>query len=99
MAVKILIKRKFKDGNLRAAARLLIKNRNGAMEQPGYISSETIQRLEDPNQITVVSMWKDIEAWEAWKNSETRLANENEAKDLLVGPTEYEHYSLGLPFE
>jgi heme-degrading monooxygenase HmoA len=99
MAVKVLIKRKFKEGNLKVAARLLINNRNGAMRQPGYISSETIQRLEDPNQITVISMWQDIEAWEAWKNSETRLAKENEAKDLLVGPTEYEHYSLGLPFE
>ena len=99
MAVKILIKRKFKDGNLKAAARLLINHRNGAMKQPGYISSETMQRLEDPNQITVVSMWKDIEAWESWKNSDIRLANENEARDLLVGPTEYEHYSLGLPFE
>jgi heme-degrading monooxygenase HmoA len=58
-----------------------------------------MQRLEDPNQITVVSMWKDIEAWEAWKNSDTRLAKENEARGLLVGQTEYEHYSLGLPFE
>ena len=99
MAVKILIKRKFKDGNLKAASRLLINHRNGAMKQPGYISSETMQGLEDPNQITVVSMWKDIEAWESWKNSDIRLANENEARDLLVGPTEYEHYSLGLPFE
>ena len=99
MAVKILIKRKFKDGNLKAASRLLINHRNGAMKQPGYISSETMQRLEDPNQITVVSMWKDIEAWESWKNSDIRLANENEARDLLVEPTEYEHYSLGLPFE
>ena len=99
MAVKILIKRKFKVGNLRMAARLLINNRNGAMQQPGYISSETMQRLEDPFQITVVSMWKDIEAWETWKNSESRLANENEVKDYLVGQTEYEHYSLGLPLE
>ena len=99
MAVKILIKRKFKDGNLKAASRLLINHRNGAMEQPGYISSETMQRLEDPNQITVVSMWEDIEAWEAWKKSDTRLANENEARDLLFGQTEYEHYSLGLPLE
>ena len=99
MAVKILIKRKFKDGNLRAAARLLISHRNGAMQQPGYISSETLQRLEDPSQITVVSMWKDMESWEAWKNSEKRLANENEARDLMVAQTEYEHYSLGLPFE
>ena len=99
MAIKVLIKRKFKDESLKLAARLLINNRNGAMRQPGYISSETMQRLEDPSQITVVSMWQDIDAWEAWKNSETRLANENEAKDLLVGPPEYEHYSLGLPFE
>jgi len=99
MAVKILIKRKFKDGNLKMAARLLINHRNGAMQQPGYISSETMQRLEDPFQITVVSMWKDIESWETWKNSETRLAYENEAKDYLVGQTEYEHYSLGLPLE
>ena len=99
MAVKIMIKRKFKDGNLKMASRLLINNRNGAMQQPGYISSETLQRIEDPFQITVVSMWKDIEAWEKWKNSDLRQANENEAKDYLVGPTEYEHYSLGLPFE
>ena len=99
MAVKILIKRKFKEGNLKAAARLLINHRNGDMKQPGYISSETMQRLEDPNQITVVSMWQDIDAWEAWKNSETRSRNENEVIDLLAGQTEYEHYSLGLPFE
>ena len=99
MAVKILIKRKFKEGNLKAAARLLITNRNGAMQQPGYISSETMQRLEDPSQVTVVSMWKDIEAWDTWRNSEQRLASENEAKDYLVGEPEYEHYSLGLPFE
>ena len=99
MAVKILIKRKFKEGNLKAAARLLIANRNGAMQQPGYISSETMQRLEDPSRVTVVSMWKDIESWESWKNSEQRLARENEARDLLAGQTEYEHYSLGLPFE
>ncbi len=99
MAVKILIKRKFKDGNLKAAARLLINHRNGAMQQPGYISSETMQRLDDPHQITVVSMWQDIEAWKAWKNSEQRLTNENEFRDLLVGQTEYEQYSLGLPLE
>jgi hypothetical protein len=34
----------------------LIASRNGAMQQPGYISSETMQRLDDPSQITVVSI-------------------------------------------
>ena len=99
MAIKILIKRKFKDGNMRAASRLLINNRNGAMKQSGYISSESWRSLDDTDQVVVVSMWENIEAWNAWKNSETRKTNEGEFKDYLVGQTEYEHYSLGLPFE
>ena len=99
MAVKILIKRKFKDGSLKAVSRLLINNRNGAMQQPGYISSETLRNLDDPNQITVVSMWGDIESWNVWKNSETRQANEAEVRDLIIGEAEYEHYALGLSME
>jgi heme-degrading monooxygenase HmoA len=99
MAVKILIKRKFKDGNIQEASRLVINNRSGAMKQPGYISSETLQNLDDRNQVVVVSMWQNIEDWNAWKNSETRMADEAEFKDYLIGETEYEHYSLGLPIE
>jgi heme-degrading monooxygenase HmoA len=44
-------------------------------------------------------MWENIEAWETWKNSETRIANEAEFKDYIVGSTEFEHYSLGLPLD
>ena len=99
MAVKIIIKRKFKDGNMRVASRLLINNRNEAMKHSGYISSENWRSLDDTNQVVVVSMWDNMEAWNTWKNSETRLANEAEFKEYLVGQTEYEHYSLGLPLE
>ena len=99
MAVKILIKRQIKDGNMQAAARLLINSRKGAMSQRGYISSETMRSLDDPNQIVIVSMWKDVESWEAWKSSEARKAIENEFKDFIDGQTQYEQYSLGLPME
>ena len=99
MAVKILIKRKFKDGNMRAASRFIIENRKGAMKQPGYISSETLRSLDDTNQVVVVSMWENRDAWETWRISETRMKIKDEFKDYLVGQTEYEHYSLGLPFE
>jgi len=99
MAVKILIKRKIKNGNMRAASRLVINNRTGAMKHPGYISSETMRSLDDPSLIVVVSMWQNMEAWETWKNSETRIANEAEFKDYVVGSTEYEHYSLGLELD
>jgi heme-degrading monooxygenase HmoA len=96
MAVKILIKRKIKNGNMRAASRLLINNRSEVMKQPGYISSETMRSLDDSNQIVVVSMWQNRESWEKWKKSEIRMANETEFKDYLSGQTTYEHYSLGL---
>ena len=99
MAVKILIKRKIKNGNMRAASRLLINNRSEVMKQPGYISSETMRSLDDPSRIVVVSMWQSREAWEKWKNSEIRMANEIEFKDYLSGQTIYEHYSLGLPLD
>ena len=99
MAVKILIKRKFKEGNMRAVSRFLINNRNGAMQQSGYISSETLRNLDDSDQVTVVSMWENIEAWNDWKNSKLRKANEAEFNDYLVGETRYEHYTLGLPLE
>ena len=99
MAIKVLINRKFKNGNMRAASSLLINNRNGAMKQAGYISSESWRSLDDTDQVVVVSMWEYIEAWETWKNSETRLANEAEFKDYLVGQTEYEYYALGLPLD
>ena len=97
MAVKILIKRKIKNGNLRAASRLLIENRSEVMKRPGYISSETLRSLDDPNQIVVVSMWQSREAWEEWKDSDVRNANEAEFKAYFSGETIYEHYSLGLP--
>jgi len=99
MAVKILIKRKIKDGNMHAAARLLINNRKGAMAQPGYISSETMRSLDDPTQVVVVSMWQRQEDWERWKSSDTRKSSESEFKDYIVGGTEYEHYTLGLPMD
>ena len=99
MAVKILIKREFKDGNMQAASRFLINNRSGAMNQPGYISSETLRSIDDKDKIMVVSMWENIEAWEAWKNSEIRKANVAEFKDYIVGEEEYEYYSLGLSLE
>ena len=69
------------------------------MKQSGHISSESWRNLDDTDLVVVVSMWENIEAWKTWKNSETRRTNEAEFQDYLVGSTEYEHYSLGLPLD
>ena len=99
MAIKILIKRKFKQGHMQAASRFVINNRSGAMQQPGYISSETLRSIDDKDTVLVISMWDDMKAWKAWKNSEIRKSNVAELKDYLIGEAEYEHYTLGLPMK
>ena len=99
MAVKILIKRKFKDGNMQAASRFLINTRAAAMKQPGYVASENLRSLDDRDQVVVVSMWETIESWEAWKNSEERRACVDELRDYLVGEAQYERYALGLQMD
>jgi heme-degrading monooxygenase HmoA len=96
MAVKVLIKRKFKDGNMQAASRLLINTRSAVMNQPGYIASENLRSLDDRDEIVVVSMWEKLEAWEAWKNSEERKAHIAEFKDYVVGEERFECYVMGL---
>ena len=44
-------------------------------------------------------MWENIEAWEAWKNSDERKAYVDEFRDYYVGEAEYEYYGLGLQTE
>jgi heme-degrading monooxygenase HmoA len=96
MAVKVLIKRKIKDGKINDASKLLIKARYNAMGQPGYISSETLSGCDDPNNVVIISMWQRIENWNQWKNGDLRAENETAFEALLAGPTEYETYNLGL---
>ena len=98
MAVKVLIKRKIKDGKLNEASKLLIKARYSAMGQQGYISSETLTDCDDPNKVVVISMWQKIENWNQWKKSDLRSETEIGFESVLDGPTEYEAYNLGLMF-
>ena len=96
MAVKVLIKRKIKNGKLNEASKLLIKARYAAMGQQGYISSETLTDCNDPNYVVVISMWQKIENWNQWKNTDLRSEIESGFESLLDGSTKYEAYNLGL---
>lgn len=97
MAIKVLIRRKFKENSLGEASRLMIKTRYDAMERKGYISSETLSNLETPQEIVVMSMWQTPEDWTAWRNSNTRKENEILIEKLTEGTTQIEVYNLGMP--
>ena len=96
MAIKVLIKRRFKTGSLNQASQLLNRARYSAMGMKGYISSETLTDLRDPHRIVVVSMWHSIEDWSNWKTNPSRSEFTGEMEKIMVGPEEMEAYALGM---
>ena len=96
MAIKIIIRRKFKEGHLRQAAEMLIQARRNAMQETGYISSETLSNYDDPNEIIVLSMWQTMEDWSRYKESPPRKELEGMFAGMLKDPTHTIVYNMGM---
>lgn len=97
MAVKVFIKRYVKKGKTDAALELLKAVRAQALQQPGYISGETLVNHYDPCNITVVSTWQTIDDWIRWQESDERSGKEDQLEVLQEGPTHFEIYDVGPP--
>lgn len=95
MAVKILIKRQFKESCAKQAIAMLNKFRHTAMSQSGHVSGETWVNHYDPCRITVVSTWQTVDDWIRWEESDERAAIEGQLKDMLAAPAEFEVYDVG----
>jgi heme-degrading monooxygenase HmoA len=95
MVVKVLIRRKIKEGKTREVFALLNKFRSDAMNQKGYISGETLINHDDPQEILVISMWQSIENWLNWRENSERIANEKLLEQWLDAPADYQTYVFG----
>jgi antibiotic biosynthesis monooxygenase (ABM) superfamily enzyme len=95
MIAKIIIKRRFVEGKTKQVLALLNEIRSRAMQQPGYISGETLMTPEYPNNMAVIATWQDIEDWLAWKENPERSKFEEMLAIYQSRPTEYEEYLLG----
>ena len=94
MAVRVLIKRHFKEGQVGKGLLLLAEFRKSAMDRPGHLSGETLVNHYDPNSVMVVSTWASVEDWISWQNSEDRDRNETLIEDLLDKPTIFEVFDF-----
>lgn len=92
MAVKIFIKRKMNQSHVNQLNSLLTKLRSLTLNQPGYISGETLHRIDKPGESMVVSSWRSVEDWNTWVNNEKRRAIQEEIDQLLGEETDYEIY-------
>ena len=95
---KIIIKRRFVKENTPQILSLLNKIRSIAMEQPGYISGETLMQRDYPENMAVIATWQSMADWNAWKESDTRHKYEAMLEIYQTRPTEYEEYVLGSSF-
>ena len=99
MLAKILIKRRFKKGTQKEVLALLNEFRAGAMNQPGYISGETLVSSRDPQTLLVIGTWQDMNSWHRWQENRARRTFEAMMEIYQEGPTHYEEYFLGVPGE
>ena len=98
MIAKIIIKRRFAKENTPQILSLLNKIRSIAMNQPGYISGETLMQNEFPENMAVICSWQNMANWHAWKNSDERKNYEAMLEIYQTRPTQYEEYYLGTSF-
>ena len=90
------IKRRFKEKYFNEINDMIKKLRYGAMDQEGYISSETLWDVKDPYLVVVASNWRSMKEWNIWKNSDLRKMEGDNLEKYLDGETQSEIYEMGL---
>lgn len=90
--VKVFIRRRVLDQDIPELMELLKKLRSLTLNQPGYISGETLKRLDQPGSCVVISVWTSKEDWNNWLKNEERAAVQAEIDRFLGTETQYEVY-------
>ena len=95
MQAKIIIRRKFVKNKKKEIIALLREFRSGALNQPGYVSGETLTSADDPQTMVVISTWQDMESWYKWKDNITRKSLENMLQTYQEESTDYQECIVG----
>ena len=67
--IKIHVRRNIPEDKKKDAMTLIIKLRSMSMGKPGYISGETLKRIDKPGESLVVTKWKSVHYWNQWFES------------------------------
>jgi heme-degrading monooxygenase HmoA len=69
---------------------LLQEMNRRARQQTGYVSTNTLQSKEDPDDYMVVSVWDTEDDWKAWFINPERKTIQNDIDSLIGERTFYE---------
>ncbi len=86
MAVKVILERRVLPGQERRALDLLRAMRARCLEEPGYISGETLRDSDDAHTIVVISTWFGLMDWRRWHAAPERRELESQLRTCLREP-------------
>ncbi len=96
MTVKVIIRRVVPEDRVEDLQPLLKQLRTMATAQPGYISGETLRRLDKPDEFLVISTWRSAEDWNRWAKSQERNQVQGKIDTMLGGKTEFGIFHYGF---
>jgi heme-degrading monooxygenase HmoA len=92
--IRIHIKREVPEGKETELQSLINLLRGVTTGQPGYISGETLKRVDKAGESLVVSKWQSLEYWNRWFENPERLKVQEKIDQLLGKGTRYEIYEF-----
>ena len=82
--VKVLIERHVQKGKEGYLMDLLNKLRTELIQQPGYVSGEVLQSMDDKATFFALSTWFSTLDWKSWEGDPKRLQLESQIDSLLT---------------
>lgn len=92
--IKVHIKREVPQDKVEDLRVLINELRGLTMGQPGYISGETLKRVDKPGVSLVVAKWQSLDYWNLWLQSKERAEIQDKIDRLLGQETRYEIYEF-----
>jgi heme-degrading monooxygenase HmoA len=93
MSIQVFLRRKIRKDLAPTIMPLIAHLRQLALEQPGYISGDTLLSDDNPEDVVVISKWNSIDDWNSWNQSSERASVQKEIDELLGEPTIYEIFN------
>ncbi len=90
MPIQVMIKRKWQVDKPKELLPLLSELRAHAKDQPGYISSETLRSLDEPEYFLVISRWETVDDWKKWFSTKKRRDVQGKVDSMIGEKTFYE---------
>jgi heme-degrading monooxygenase HmoA len=85
--IKVLLEKTIEGEHAAESVQLLRQMRGLAAKQPGYLSGEILQSLDDPSRHLVISTWESLDSWQTWFNNPERRKLQAEVDGYWESPT------------